>query len=155
MFACYDCSGPSLPPPPKRDAAPGGGESKAAAATDSKPAAEERRTRAGESKPPPSSDATNGGGAAASRHKDVDMKDAPATDGSRGAGSKAAAKGAGDGGGEQDEVTRLHVGRLTRNVKEEHVREIFSTFGKLKVSRAFHPLHRCRNTALRQHPRLT
>jgi len=69
------------------------------------------------------------------RHKDVDMTDAPPlADERRRTDSKAADKGAGDGGGEQDEVTRLHVGRLTRNVKEEHVREIFGTFGKLKVS---------------------
>ena len=61
------------------------------------------------------------------------MKDAPPADDRRRTDSKAADKGAGDGR-EQDEVTRLHVGRLTRNVKEEHVREIFSTFGKLKVS---------------------
>lgn len=32
----------------------------------------------------------------------------------------------------QEEVTRLHVGRLTRNVTEAHVREIFSTWGELK-----------------------
>ena len=34
---------------------------------------------------------------------------------------------------EEQQVTRLHVGRLTRNVTEAHVHEIFSTFGKLKV----------------------
>lgn len=31
------------------------------------------------------------------------------------------------------ESARLHVGHLTRNVGEEHVREIFATFGKLKT----------------------
>lgn len=34
---------------------------------------------------------------------------------------------------EESLVTRLHVGRLTRNVTEAHVQEIFSTFGVLKV----------------------
>jgi RNA-binding protein with serine-rich domain 1 len=29
-------------------------------------------------------------------------------------------------------TTRLHVGHLTRNVTEEHIREIFSTFGQIK-----------------------
>jgi RNA recognition motif-containing protein len=29
-------------------------------------------------------------------------------------------------------TTRLHIGRLTRNVTQEHIHEIFSTFGKLK-----------------------
>ncbi len=73
------------------------------------------------------------------------MTDAPPpVDERRRTDSKAADKGAGDGGGgEQDEVTRLHVGRLTRNVKEEHVREIFSTFGKLKVSGVIY--HSCRS----------
>ncbi|KAI7839110.1 hypothetical protein COHA_007115 [Chlorella ohadii] len=42
---------------------------------------------------------------------------APASD------SKAAAEGG---------PTRLHVGHLTRNVTEAHVREIFGTFGKLR-----------------------
>ena len=131
MF-CWHCSGASLPPPPKRDAAPAAGIApKAAAVPEDKPPAEDRQTRREESKQPRSSDATNGG-AAAPRSKDVEMKDAEPADDSRRAGSKAADKG--EGGGEQDEVTRLHVGRLTRNVKEEHVREVFSTFGKLKVS---------------------
>lgn len=138
------CSGASLPPPPKRDAAlaagaGSGGEPKAATAAEDKPATKERQTRGEESKPPRSSDATNGA-AAAPRHKDVEMKDAESAEDGRRAGSKAADKGDG-GGGEQDEVTRLHVGRLTRNVKEEHVREIFSTFGKLKVRRARTQLH--------------
>lgn len=31
-----------------------------------------------------------------------------------------------------DGNTRLHVGHLTRNVTEGHVREIFSTFGPLR-----------------------
>ena len=31
------------------------------------------------------------------------------------------------------QTTRLHVGHLTRNVREDHVREIFGTFGTLKV----------------------
>ena len=31
-----------------------------------------------------------------------------------------------------DATTRLHVGHLTRNVTDDHVREIFSTFGTLK-----------------------
>jgi RNA-binding protein with serine-rich domain 1 len=30
-------------------------------------------------------------------------------------------------------TTRLHVGHLTRNVTEEHIHEIFSTFGQLKT----------------------
>lgn len=30
------------------------------------------------------------------------------------------------------ETTRLHVGRLTRNVTEEHVREIFSLYGQIR-----------------------
>ena len=29
-------------------------------------------------------------------------------------------------------TTRLHLGHLTRNVTEEHIQEIFSTFGTLK-----------------------
>ena len=29
-------------------------------------------------------------------------------------------------------TTKLHVGKLTRNVTQEHVREIFATFGALK-----------------------
>ena len=128
-------SGASLPPPPKRDAAPaaGNGDSKPkpVAAADAKPAADERPARE-ESKQHRSDDATNG---ASARHQDVAMTDAPPpADERRRTNSKAADKGAGDGAGEQDEVTRLHVGRLTRNVKEEHVREIFGTFGKLKVS---------------------
>ncbi len=35
-----------------------------------------------------------------------------------------------DGGA--SEPARLHVGHLTRNITEEHVHEIFGTFGKLK-----------------------
>ena len=30
------------------------------------------------------------------------------------------------------QTTRLHVGHLTRNVSEGHIKEIFSTFGTLK-----------------------
>ena len=29
--------------------------------------------------------------------------------------------------------TKIHVGRLTRNVTKEHVQEIFSAFGTIKV----------------------
>lgn len=29
-------------------------------------------------------------------------------------------------------TTRLHVGHLTRNVTEDHISEIFSTFGPIK-----------------------
>ncbi len=61
----------------------------------------------------------------------MEMKDAEPDGGRRAGGGKAAEKPAADSG--DQEVTRLHVGRLTRNVKEEHVREIFGTFGKLKV----------------------
>lgn len=45
--------------------------------------------------------------------------------GDKAAGDKAAAGAAG-------EPARLHVGHLTRNVSEAHVREIFSTYGPLK-----------------------
>ena len=31
------------------------------------------------------------------------------------------------------QTTRLHVGHLTRNVTEAHVREIFTTYGKIKA----------------------
>mgnify|MGYP001026127062 FL=1 len=34
--------------------------------------------------------------------------------------------------GSNSEPARLHVGHLTRNVTDEHVKEIFGTFGKLK-----------------------
>ena len=94
------------------------------AAADAKPS---ERSARDEGKPR-STEVANG--AAAPRTKDVEMKDA--TDGGRRAADKAAEKPAADGG--DKEVTRLHVGRLTRNVKEEHVREIFGTFGKLKVT---------------------
>ena len=30
------------------------------------------------------------------------------------------------------ETSRLHVGHLTRNVQQEHIQEIFSTFGTVK-----------------------
>jgi RNA-binding protein with serine-rich domain 1 len=47
-----------------------------------------------------------------------------------GAAAKPAAK---DGGRAADvSSTKLHVGKLTRNVTQEHMREIFATFGKLK-----------------------
>ena len=29
-------------------------------------------------------------------------------------------------------ATKIHIGRLTRNVNREHLQEIFSTFGKIK-----------------------
>ena len=32
----------------------------------------------------------------------------------------------------EPQTTRLHVGHLTRNVNEGHIKEIFSTFGTLK-----------------------
>lgn len=38
----------------------------------------------------------------------------------------------GTGQGDAGKTTRLHVGRLTRNVTQEHIQEIFSNFGKLK-----------------------
>jgi RNA recognition motif. (a.k.a. RRM, RBD, or RNP domain) len=46
----------------------------------------------------------------------------------------AAAKPAAKDGGRAADVsnTKLHVGKLTRNVTQEHMREIFATFGKLK-----------------------
>ena len=28
--------------------------------------------------------------------------------------------------------TKIHIGRLTRNVNRDHLQEIFSTFGKIK-----------------------
>ena len=28
--------------------------------------------------------------------------------------------------------TKIHIGRLTRNVNREHLQEIFGTFGKIK-----------------------
>lgn len=33
---------------------------------------------------------------------------------------------------QEDVVTKLHVGRLTRNITDDHLHEIFSTFGKVK-----------------------
>lgn len=37
-----------------------------------------------------------------------------------------------NGHADKPQTTRLHVGHLTRNVNEGHIREIFSTFGTLK-----------------------
>ena len=37
------------------------------------------------------------------------------------------------GRAEPPQTTKLHVGRLTRNVTEAHLREIFGTFGPLKL----------------------
>lgn len=55
---------------------------------------------------------------------------AKAAEAQNGAAAKPAAK---DGGRAADvSSTKLHVGKLTRNVTQEHMREIFATFGKLK-----------------------
>ena len=37
-----------------------------------------------------------------------------------------------NGHADKPQTTRLHVGHLTRNVNEGHIKEIFSTFGTLK-----------------------
>jgi len=59
---------------------------------------------------------------------------AKAADAAKPADDGKAAKGSGKDGGRAADfsTTRLHVGKLTRNVTAKHVEEIFGTFGKLK-----------------------
>lgn len=120
----------ALPPPPKREdkaARP----SKDVSAAPSKPADRPHK----EDAKPRSSGAANGDEGRRERRsggggKDVVMKDAEPA-------ARPADKAAPSA--EEKLVTRLHVGRLTRNVTEEHVKEIFSTFGNLKVRPALSP----------------
>lgn len=71
---------------------------------------------------------------------------AKAADAAKPADDGKAAKGSGKDGGRAADfsTTRLHVGKLTRNVTAKHVEEIFGTFGKLKgvdlaIDRAVRP----------------
>ncbi|CAL8471827.1 g11369 [Coccomyxa elongata] len=97
---------PELPPPPKR--------STAAA---EKGAAKGKEQRAEETNGDEAMlDAKSKPKAKAAEHMDVDKEPAPKANG------RAASP----------VTTRLHVGHLTRNVTEEHIREIFSTFGAIK-----------------------
>ena len=46
--------------------------------------------------------------------------------------SRSGGRGGGRGRSSTPPPTKIHIGRLTRNVNREHLQEIFSTFGKIK-----------------------